>query len=82
MNFMIKTVDNKSVDGVNRRTSDEPLELDFEVVVSLYELEEMLEQRLDNKPQGEKSEKQWKRDVNDLVDEINTIVGFNKWSKV
>lgn len=71
---MKKNVDNRTVEP-----EDMP---DFEVSTSIFELTEILEQRLENKPRGTNSLAQWRKDVNRSIEEINTILGFNKYKKV
>ena len=68
----------KKVDGKPPITQDDPEDYEFVVTISLMELEEELEQRLENRPKGKNSEIQWKKDVNRLVKDINEQLGWNK----
>lgn len=72
----------KNVDNRPAPDQDNPEEGEFVVHQSLMEVEELLEQRLENKPRGENSLKLWRKDVNRMVEEINFICGWNKHKKV
>lgn len=73
----------KSVDGYDALSSDNPPdEVNFTIKYSPLDLIELLEQRLENEPKGVVSHKQWRKDVNRMIDELESVYDIKTWKKV